>query len=292
MGHNGAPETQTKEFMSHGNLIEEQYAHSSLLSSIERGVHSLGKSKKTVTIEDLAKVDEFHIGGKIATEAFLDQLNISSGYQVLDIGSGLGGGSRFAARRYGCEVIGVDLTQDYVETGNVLSSWFGLEKKVRLKKGNATNLTFSENTFDRAFMLHVGMNISEKRTLASEIYRVLKPGGIFGIYDVMKVGDGELTFPVPWATQAKASSVSTRDHYREALQHAGFKIIAERNRRDFAIEFFLQLRSNANQEDGPPPLGLHLLMGDTAQIKVANMIENISNNIVAPIEMIAKIPNT
>ena len=40
-------------------------------------------------------------------------------------------------------------------------------------------------------MLHVGMNISEKATLAAEVFRLLKPGGRFGIYDLMRAGDGE-----------------------------------------------------------------------------------------------------
>lgn len=65
-------------------------------------------------------MDEFHIGGRLATESFLGRLDIGAGHHVLDVDCGLGGGSRFAAQRYGCRVPGVDLTQEYVETGNEL----------------------------------------------------------------------------------------------------------------------------------------------------------------------------
>ena len=41
---------------------------------------------------------------------------------------------------------------------------------------------------------------------------------------------------------------------------------------------------------GPPPLGLHILMGDEAPAKVANMIENITASRVAPVELIAEKP--
>ena len=55
-----------------------------------------------------------------------------------------------------------------------------------------------------------------------------------------------------------------------------------------ALQFFEQLRAKVAAAGGPPPLGLHLLMGDTAQLKVKNMLENISAGRVAPVEIIAR----
>jgi SAM-dependent methyltransferase len=136
--------------------------------------------------------------------------------------------------------------------------------------------------------MHVGMNIADKRSLAEELHRVLRPGGKFGIYDVMRVGDGDLAFPVPWAMTPEGSAVVTPDDYKVALEAAGWRIVAERNRRDFALDFFAQLQASAANTAGPPPLGLHILMGDTASAKVKNMIENISRNLIAPIELIAE----
>jgi len=82
-----------------------------------------GKSTDTVTIDDLAPVDEFHIGGRRASEDFLDQLAFSTQTKVLDVGCGLGGPARFVANRYGSQVTGIDLTAEYVETGNTLCKW-------------------------------------------------------------------------------------------------------------------------------------------------------------------------
>jgi hypothetical protein len=72
------------------------------------------------------------------------------------------------------------------------------------------------------------------------------------------------------------------------LAAAGFRIIAERNRRDFALEFFARMQSAAVAAEGPPPLGLHILMGETAPTKIRNMIQNISENLIAPVELIAE----
>lgn len=274
--------------MSDTNAVSNHYTHGTLLDAIRAGLEKLGKSPETVSVEDLGPVEEFHIGGREATEDFLDQLDLTSGDHVLDVGCGLGGSSRFVAMHYGSRVTGIDLTREYVETGRALCSWVDLEDRVVLEEGNAAATPFMDGAFDKAFMLHVGMNIPDKRALASELHRVLAPGGRLGIYDVMRVGNGDLTFPVPWATTADTSAVASPDEYKAALEAAGFRISAERNRREFALEFFDKMKAIAASADGPPPLGIHILMGETRAIKVENMIENISANRIAPVELIAE----
>ena len=270
------------------NLVANHYTRGDLLSAIRAGVEKLGKTPETVTIEDLAPVDEFHIGGRMATRSFLDQIGIRPEDHVLDVGCGIGGASRFAARTYGCQVTGIDLTEEYVETGNTLCSWLGLENRVKLSQGNALAMSLPDATVDKAFMLHVGMNIPDKASLAMEVWRVLRPGGVFGIYDIMEVGGDQLKYPVPWATVAKASSLASPANYKHSLMAAGFQIVSERDRREFALDFFERLKENSAVADGPPPLGLHILMGKEAPTKVQNMIENVSRNRVAPIELIAR----
>jgi SAM-dependent methyltransferase len=245
-----------------------------------------------VQVDDLAPVDEFHIGGRVATEAFLDQLGPIPSDNILDVGCGLGGASRFAAQHYGCRVTGIDLTPAYVETGTLLCSWVGLNDRITLEQGDATATPYADGAFHKAYLLHVGMNIADKTGLARELYRLIKPGGKLGIYDIMRVGSGDLTFPVPWASEAEGSAVASPDDYKAALVAAGFTLTAERNRRDFALDFFTNLQAAAAGAEGPPALGLHILMGETAAVKIRNMIENITANRIAPVELIAEKPAT
>ena len=98
------------------DAVATHYTHGALLGAILNGVQRLGKSRDTVTVEDLGPVDEFHIGGRVATKNFLDQLEITADDHVLDVGCGLGGASRFVAKQYGCRVTGVDLTDEYIKT--------------------------------------------------------------------------------------------------------------------------------------------------------------------------------
>ena len=87
-------------------------------------------------------------------------------------------------------------------------------------------MPFADRSFDGAYMMHVGMNIEDKAALCAEVSRVLRPGARFGIYDVMRTGDGEIAYPVPWATTAATSFLAQPAQYRQALEAAGFSVIA------------------------------------------------------------------
>ena len=274
--------------MSVAQDVSDHYTHGSLIAAIRKGIEALGKTTDSVTVNDLAAVDEFHIGGRAASEHFFDQLDLKPEKLILDVGSGLGGPARFAADRYRCRVDGIDLTAEFVETGQAICGWVRLEDRVSLHQGSALAMPFADGAFDSAYMLHVGVNIEDKIKLCSEVGRVLRPGALFGIYDVMKTGDGALTYPLPWATTAATSFVAEPAQYRRALEAAGFTVITEFSRRDFAITFFEQLRASTMAAGGPPPLGVHVLMGRNTPDKIQNMSRNIVEDRIAPVELIAR----
>jgi len=276
--------------MTTENQVTQHYQHGNLLSAIEAGLSELGKTPDQATIEDLGPVDEFHIGGRIASEHFLRQLEISPGMHVLDVGCGLGGSARFAAKTFKADVTGIDLTREYIETGQALCGWVGLSDRITLQNENATSMTFEDKTFDSAYMIHVGMNIEDKRNLFTELFRVLKPGSSFGVYDIMRTNKGELNYPVPWAASPKTSWLAVSERYKQAMKEAGFVILNENNRREFALDFFKTLKEKNVANGGPPPLGLHTLMQNTAAEKVQNMVGNIAGGLIAPVEIIARKP--
>jgi ubiquinone/menaquinone biosynthesis C-methylase UbiE len=274
--------------MSYDKTVSKHYTHGTLLGAIQASINKLGKTTDSVTIEDLAPVDEFHIGGRLATDHLVDQLGFSEKDHILDVGCGLGGASRFIANKLNNQVTGIDLTREYIDVGKTLCAWVGLDKQVSLHQGSALSMPFKDGAFDGAIMLHVGMNIGDKSALFDEIYRVLEPGASFGIYDIMQINAGKLTYPVPWATDSSTSILDTPDQYKKALDQVGFKAFKENNRRDFALDFFRQLRSKTKSDGGPPPLGLHTLMQKSTSVKVNNMLADIKTGIIAPVEIIAQ----
>lgn len=274
--------------MSFDEKVSEHYTHGNLLNAVKIGIEQLGKTSSSITVEDLAPLDEFHIGGREASVNFFDQLDFSADDQLVDVGCGLGGASRFVANRYGCKVTGIDLTPEYIKTGEALCTWLGLDKLVALQQGNALNMPFKNGIFDGGYMMHVGMNVKDKIGLYKEMFRVLRSGAKFGVYDVMMVEEGELIYPVPWATTANESEVASPRQYKQAMDKAGFSVVVENNRHEFALSFFEQLRNKSSNARGPSPLGLHILMGDNSAIKVENMIKNISSGYISPVELIVR----
>ncbi len=262
------------------------YTHGQLERAILDALAAMGKNPAALIPADLAPVDEFHIGGRQATIDFAGELGVTPGMHLLDIGCGIGGASRYFAHERGCRVTGVDLTLEYVQVAEGLAARVGLARQVTYRQASALDLPFPAASFHGAYMLHVGMNIADKAKLFAEVRRVLRPGGFFGVYDVMREGEGELLFPVPWASEESSSFVAGASEYRRLLEAAGFRVASERSRREFAIEFFRQVR--ARTAGGPPPLGLHILMGATFAQKVGNMIANLEQGVISPTEIVAR----
>lgn len=267
--------------------VARHYGRERLQETILAGIEALGRQPETVTETELGDVDEFHIGGREATSDITERLGLGPGCRVLDIGCGIGGAARFVAQRYGCRVTGVDLTPEFVATGQRLTALLGLSDRVRLEVANATRLPFPDRSFDRAILLHVGMNVAEKASLFAEAARVLDSGGILAVYDVMRTGDGDLDYPVPWASTPDLSFVARPHQYGEALAQAGFDVLGTRDHGAAAADFFRRMKERV-AASGPPPLGLHILMGADAPRKVANMIANLQAGRIAPTEMICR----
>jgi len=279
---------QGSEMMEIEQAVTRHYAHGSLEEAILNALAAAGKDLNQLTPKDLAPVDEFHVGGRAATVAFAEQFGATPGMRLLDIGCGLGGAARYFASEQGCQVTGIDLSGEYVGVANALAARVGLGECASFQQGSALALRFAEGSFDGAYMLHVGMNIEDKAQLFSEVRRVLTPGGVFGIYDVMRLAAGDLHYPVPWTSSAEVSFVAEAASYRRALEAAGFEVIKERSRREFALEVFAQMRARGTGATAAP-LGLHLVMGANAGQKVKNMIGDITSGLVAPTELICRV---
>jgi len=268
--------------------VISHYGRTGLERTILDGIAALGRPAGALTIDDLAAVDEFHMGGRKATAELAGRLGLGAGDRVLDLGSGIGGLARFLAVQHGCRVTGIDLTPDYVAVATTLTAMLGLSDRVTFGQGSATAPPVEDGAFDAATLLHVGMNIPDKAALAAAAARALRPGGRFAVYDVMRTAPGAIAYPVAWAAGAETSFLATPAEYRAHLESAGFAVESERAQTALASEMFARMRSRLAA--GPMPLGLHLFMGADAPVKLANMVANLQAGLIAPVEMIARKP--
>ena len=98
--------------MSIERRVAEHYARGDLGAAIIAALEAAGKDVSLLSLDDLAQVDEFHARGRTRRSS-LAALGLSAGMRVLDVGSGVGGPSRYVAATYGCDVVGIDLTEEF-----------------------------------------------------------------------------------------------------------------------------------------------------------------------------------
>lgn len=266
------------------NRVAGHYGGPDLLSVI---LAVAGAEDGSLNPDVLEQIDEFHVGGPAATERLLDGMNLAPGARLLDIGSGVGGPARRAVRR-GAVVTGVDLTERFVATATELSRRVGTEGQPRFLRGSGLALPFEDASFDAAMMLHVGMNIADKGRLMTEVARVLRPGGVFAVYDLLRLDDSTAAYPLPWAAESGTSFLDTADAYRRTAEAAGLHLTAEVPRADEAKAFFAAMRTRADERKAaslPPAPGVGTVMGDDAPLKLANLAAAVMQGHVAPSEL-------
>lgn len=256
-----------------------------LLQRIDAGLAKLNKSRDKLVIDDLLAVDEFHIRGREATAELAALAQFTPGAHIVDVGAGLGGPSRYLASTVGCRVQGIDLTPEYCAVATQLARSVGLGDKVAYDQANALNLPFLDDQFDGGWTQHISMNIENKAQMFGELRRVVKSGGTVAIYDPI-AGSGEaLTFPVPWASDASMSHLLTTDATRALLEEVGFQIAHWHDVTDRAIAWFAE---NAARGSAPPPLGLHLLLGEQWPVMAKNMVENLRTGRLNVVQIVCK----
>jgi len=265
--------------------VARHYGDAGLMSRIMTGLEASGVDLSCLQPDDLSAVEEFHIGGRKATAHAVEKMSLNGSQHVLDVGCGVGGAARYIADQTGCTVTGIDLTPEYINIAKRLTELTGLDKKISFDVASALSMPFQDESFDAAITLHVAMNIPERAALYIEIARVLKPAATLCIFDVMKKNGKDLQFPVPWAETKDTSHLTTPEEMCSLLEGAGFDVREVGDRTDFALDFFRE--SMAAAVNGPPPLGIHLVMGESAAEKLRNVMDNIEKGCIAPVQMVA-----
>lgn len=264
--------------------VAAYYTPGTLEQKIMGALQAAGKHAEPLRPEDLGLLDEFHVGGLESTEALAEFMDLRPGMHLLDVGCGIGGPARYFAGR-GCQVTGVDLSEEFIGVAESLTRRARLEQSATFRRASALELPFDSDSFDGAYEIHVGMNIADKAGVFKEVRRVVKGKARFAIFDIMRTGEGELKFPVPWAQNEDTSFVAPPEEYRKALQAAGFRVQHERGRRQFSIDFMQRVMARASVEK--PVLGLHLLMGEQAPQMLQNVMSAIASGVLEPIEIVA-----
>ena len=273
--------------MTNEKAIADHWAKGDVFARIASAFEGISKSLDAVTLEDLAPVDHFHARGFPATVELADRLPIKADQHIVDIGCGLGGPARYIANRFHCKVSGLDITQPFVDAGNKLTALLRMEDQVSIRHGDGQRLPYGDASFDGAYTQHVTMNVANRPRFFSEAHRVLKSGAFFALTEHGLGPNGDPHYPVPWSEDGSGAYLVPPSETRALLETAGFEdIVLE----DTGAKYLAAYKAVIEKaEKGMlPPLGLHILMGETASQKTRNAARNIEEGRTHPIQVVCR----
>ena len=250
--------------------VRDHYGASGLAERLRAVLNVLGPEHQRLLPQQLAGLDQFHTRGLAATAELAALAGITAEMSVLDVGSGIGGPARFLAATCGCRVVGVDLSEPFVEAAGYLTERTGQSGQVSFQTADALDLPFPDAHFHTVLLQHVAMNISDRARLYREIRRVLRSRGRLACFDVV-LNRGEPHYPVPWARTPATSFLLTASATRDAIESAGFRTLVCQDDTEAAKAWVTQLRAS-----GPPPApNLGVVMGPDFVQFVTNLGRNL-----------------
>jgi SAM-dependent methyltransferase len=253
--------------------VREHYSATGLTDRIKSALATIAPEGQTLTVAQLAPLDQFHTRGILATAELALAAGLEPSSRVLDAGCGIGGPARYIAVTIGCKVTGVDLSPGFIDAATYLTARCGLSDRVTFRVGDVLHLPFEDSAFDTVFLQHVAMNVEDRAALYAEVRRNLAPGGRLATYDLV-LRDGDVVYPAPWARDVSSSFLLSEADTLTALEEAGFKAVLWRDDTATALDWFKAAMSSPPQS-GP---NLGVVMGPEFPTMIGNLASNIREN--------------
>ncbi|MBA4385140.1 MAG: hypothetical protein C0410_10430 [Anaerolinea sp.] len=125
-----------------------------------------------------------HLGGFKATDELLMLCHLKEAKNVLYVGSGIGVGPAYIARKFGCKIVAVDISEKMLTWTTQRALEEGVSAKIETRLANILNLPFEDNRFDAVLVESVLAFVGPKEKAILECLRVIRPGGYIGLNEV------------------------------------------------------------------------------------------------------------
>lgn len=174
---------------SHSQTTEDQQARLEDYSSLTKHYYNL-----VTDFYEYGWGTSFHFSRYYKGEAFKQasarhehylayKMDINEDMKVLDVGCGVGGPAREIARFTGAHITGLNNNDYQIQRANHYAKVQGLEKQLNFVKGDFMQMDFKDESFDAVYAIEATVHAPVLEGVYSEMYRVLKPGGSFGVYE-------------------------------------------------------------------------------------------------------------
>jgi len=185
--------------------------------------------------------DSWHPGGLALTAQLARLTGINRFQTVLDVACGNGSSANFLSKEFGCRVIGVDVLPENVREayGRTSSNKF-LDNGFIV--GDSHRIPLSNLMIDVVLLECTLSSFQDKESALREIHRVLRPGSMLGISDV--VVNGEIPDELKGAQfqDLCVAGALSQDEYSKLLELSGFRIMFCQDKDNEALEFVESIR--------------------------------------------------
>lgn len=143
--------------------------------------------------------------------------------RVLDLGAGYGGSARALAKRFGCRVTCLNLSETQNRRNRDLSAAQGLSDRIEIVHGNFEQLPFEAETYDVVWSQDAFLHSGKREQVLREARRVLKVGGQMVFTDPMQADDCPEGVLGPVLARIHLASMASFGFYREAARRVGLE---------------------------------------------------------------------
>jgi len=166
-----------------------------------------------------------HLGGLKVTNELIELCHINKDKYVLDVGCGVGVTSCYIAKRNGCRVVGVDISERMIDRSNERAKREGVENMVEFKVADAQSLPFEHALFDAVIGESITTFLEDKQKAVKEYIRVLKPEGYVGLNEETWIETSPPAELVEYLYRTMKAEIPTSDGWKEFLEGSGLSDI-------------------------------------------------------------------
>ena len=188
----------------------------------------------------------FHFAPRVPGESFkasltrhehflAHALELGPGMVAADLGCGIGGPLLEIARHTGAKIVGVNSNGHQLERARKLTEEARLTHLAEYMHCDFLDVDAPDNSFDAVYAIEATCCAPDKPSIYGEIFRLLKPGGLFGAYEYCMTDRFDASNPHHLKLKADielGGGLLEIDHTQtidDALRSVGFEVLETRD---------------------------------------------------------------
>ena len=189
------------------------------------------------------------------SDILASEAGIDGSSEVLDVGCGCGNFLIYLAERFGCRGEGLDLSEERIRFAQKQAADKGHDRRrIEFSHGSVMRMPYEPGRFSHVVSQDALCFAPDKPHSHAEIFRVLRPGGIFAFSDFLQ--------PRPQVSARARKHVYDRVRwsggyslvgYQAALEQTGFEIVLARNLKRHLRQTYRVLGSTARERAETTP---------------------------------------